>query len=46
LLVEMRAAGAEWRDIANKLNRIVAACEGRLVKLKKERARVEGPMRD
>jgi hypothetical protein len=35
LLVEMRAAGAEWRDMANKLNRTVAACEGRMAKLKK-----------
>jgi hypothetical protein len=34
-LAEMRAAGVEWRVMANKLGRTVAACEGRLAKLRK-----------
>jgi hypothetical protein len=33
LLLEMRAAGAGWREMANALNRTVATCEGRLAKL-------------
>jgi hypothetical protein len=37
LLLEMRAAGVTWREMATKLNRTVAACEGRLAKLKGKR---------
>jgi hypothetical protein len=36
LLLEMRAAGVSWRKMADTLDRTVAACEGRLAKLKRE----------
>jgi hypothetical protein len=40
LLLEMRAAGAKWRKMADTLDRTVAACEGRLAKLLNTRTAV------
>lgn len=37
-LLQLRATGLHWREIAQKMGRTQAACEGRLTKLKPKSA--------